>query len=287
MKISACTFLRNAELLGYPFQESIHSILPLVDEFVIAVGNSDDNTLHLLRAINHPKIKILETQWNENMTTRGYVYGQQKMIAQFACSGDWIFYLEGDEVLHENDIATIRHDMEIHLNNPNVEALVFDYLHFYGNANTYLWSPGWYRREARAIKASVRSYAPDGLYWVVLTKNKHGRYPKAAYSKATIYHYGWVRSQEQMDKKQQKIGKYWKKSLPKINYKDMDHRIFKLFNGTHPAVMHQWLPIEQGLFRTNKDYKPSAKQQKHWWMLKIEKLLGLELSKKHYTVIKQ
>ena len=105
MKISACTFLRNAEMLGYPFRESIQSVLELVDEFVVAVGKGDDNTLKLLNEIKSSKVRIVETHWNENMKTRGYVYGQQKMIAQFACSGDWIFYLEGDEVIHEKDIA--------------------------------------------------------------------------------------------------------------------------------------------------------------------------------------
>ena len=36
----------------------------------------------------------------------------------------------------------------------------------------YLDSPGWYRSEARIIKNSIRSYAPDGLFWLVLDGNK-------------------------------------------------------------------------------------------------------------------
>ncbi len=146
MKVSACTFIRNGQILGYPFIESIRSVLPIVDEFVIAVGHSDDDTLALLREMNEPKIRLIETTWNETMQVKGYVYGQQKMIAQFACSGDWIFYLEADEVVHENDLPIIQASMQQHLHDDAVEALIFDYLHFYGNANTYLWSPGWYRR---------------------------------------------------------------------------------------------------------------------------------------------
>ena len=114
------------------------------------------------------------------MREKGYVYGQQKMVAQFNCTGDWAFYIEADEVVHENDLETIKAVCKTHLNNPNVEALVFDYLHFYGNKNTYLHSPGWYKRAPRIIKTNVRSYAPDGLFWLVLEKNKVGRYPKAA-----------------------------------------------------------------------------------------------------------
>ena len=100
MKVSGFTFIKNAEMLGYPFVESIQSILPIVDEFVIAVGESSDNTLEIIKSIKDEKIRIIETQWNESMQDRGYVYAQQKMTAQFSCTGDWAFYLEGDEVLH-------------------------------------------------------------------------------------------------------------------------------------------------------------------------------------------
>ena len=95
--------------------------------------------------------------------------------------------------------------MQEHVDNPEVEALVFDFYHFYGNSNSYLDSPGWYRSEARIIKNSVRSYAPDGLFWLVLDSNKNGRYPKAKHTGACCYHYGWVRSEEQMNLKSQKV----------------------------------------------------------------------------------
>ena len=60
MKVSGFTFIKNAEMLGYPFIESIQSILPIVDEFVIAVGKSDDNTLEIIKSIKDDKIRIIE-----------------------------------------------------------------------------------------------------------------------------------------------------------------------------------------------------------------------------------
>ncbi|MDQ5768769.1 glycosyltransferase family 2 protein [Thiothrix subterranea] len=285
MKVSGCTFIRNAQILGYPFIESIRSILPIVDEFVIVVGQSEDDTLQILRDLHEPKIRIIETVWNDHMRVKGYVYGQQKMIAQFACTGDWIFYLEADEVVHENDLPRIQASMQQHLHDERVEALIFDYLHFYGNANTYLWSPGWYRRAPRIIKASVRSYAPDGLFWLVLASNKHGRYPNAAHTGATTYHYGWIRSEAQMNLKASWVEKYWNKRNAAIDYREMDARILREFNGTHPAVVQDWLPAAAGLFQTNPAYRPTRKQQKHWWMLHLERWFGLELSKKHYRLI--
>ncbi len=108
LSISGFTFLRNGVELGFPFEESIRSLLPLVDEFVIAVDRGNDNTFERLQALGDPKIRIIETIWNERMSHRGFVYAQQKMIAQYACTGDWAFYLEGDEVLHESELQTIR-----------------------------------------------------------------------------------------------------------------------------------------------------------------------------------
>ena len=141
MIISAFTFIKNGQILGYPFIESIQSILPIVDEFVINIGDSDDNTLSQIQSINNEKIRIIQSKWCDKMEDRGFVYGQQKMIAQFNCIGDWLFYIEGDEVYHENDLSKIKDAMELNLNDDSVEALVFDFYHFYGNANSYLDSP--------------------------------------------------------------------------------------------------------------------------------------------------
>ena len=285
MKVSAFTFIKNGQVLGYPFLQSIQSILAIVDEFVINVGVSEDDTLLLIQSLANPKIRIIESHWNDSMQDRGYVYGQQKMIAQFNCTGDWAFYIEGDEVYHENELEKIKKSMERHLNDPNVEALVFDFHHFYGNANTILNSPGWYRSEARIIKNSVRSYAPDGLFWLVLDSNKKSRYPRAKHTGANCYHYGWVRSEEEMNLKSNKVQKYWGRDPVNIDYSQIDQSIIKRFEGTHPKIVKDWLPKDIGLYIADSSYKLTQKQKKHRVMIKLENYFGLELSKKHYKLV--
>ena len=285
MKVSAFTFIKNGQILGYPFLQSIQSILSIVDEFIVNVGESEDDTLSLIKSLANPKIRIIQSNWNDSMKDRGYVYGQQKMVAQFNCTGDWAFYIECDEVYHEKDLESIKKAMSKYVNDKEVEALVFDFYHFYGNANSFLDSPGWYRSEARIIKNSVRSYSPDSLFWLVLDKNRKGRYPKAKKIGIHCYHYGWVRSEDEMNLKSEKVQKYWGNNHQKIDYSKIDQAIIKNFNGTHPQIIKEWLPKDKGLFQADPNYKPSKKQKKHRIMIKLENYLNLELSKKHYKLV--
>lgn len=290
MLVSGFTFLRNATLLGYPFIESIKSLLPICDEVIVAIGNSEDNTLELVEQINDPKIKIIQTTWNENMADRGYVYAQQKMIAQFNCKGDWAFYLEGDEVIHEKDIPLIRAQMAKYLPDTEVEALVFDYHHFYGTPQHVATSPRWYKKAPRIIRNTIRSYAPDGLFWVVMDKNKQGRYPKAANVDCSLYHYGHVRSIKAMDEKNKKVERYWGKNPQKFNsYGNVDPKSITKYTGDHPQIVQGWLQdsAEHELV-FNQEYQISSRDKRHRLMMFFGKFLGNpNWTKKHYKLIRK
>lgn len=283
MKVSGYTFIKNGSLLGYPFVESICSALPICDEFIIALGNSEDDTLARIQAIKSDKIRIIQTSWNEEMHDRGFVYAQQKMIAQYNCTGDWAFYLEGDEVLHENDHSKIRASMKKHLNNLEVEALAFDYYHFFGSPDWIAISPRWYRQECRIIRNTIRSWAPDGLYFVVMDKNKIGRYPKAALVGAPIYHYGHVRSIQSMREKNKRIGKYWNQNPPLFDGYKIDPKSIIAFSAEHPKFIKNWLK-----YKAEKTFIPDPKhiltrrERKHRLSMWIENFFGVDLSKRHF-----
>ena len=286
MKVSGFTFLRNGTLLGYPYIESLKSLLMVCDEVVVAIGAGEDDTLEQVRAIGDARIRIIETTWNEGMRDRGYVYAQQKMIAQFNCTGDWAFYLEGDEVIHEEDVANIRAAMEQHLDNPEVEALVFDYHHFYGCPDLVARSPGWYRRAPRIIRNTIRSWAPDGLFWVVMNKNKKGRYPRAALAGAPIYHYGHVRSTAKMQEKIRQVSRYWNHTPKQHDYSQIDASILEPFTGSHPAIVQPWLKdYAESSFTADPSYRLSKRDKRHHLLMKIEKWVGKHLDKKHFKLL--
>jgi glycosyltransferase involved in cell wall biosynthesis len=78
MKIAGFTFVRNAIKYDYPIIEAITSILPICDELVVAVGNSEDGTLELIQSIDSPKIKIIETIWDDSLREGGRVGGRNR-----------------------------------------------------------------------------------------------------------------------------------------------------------------------------------------------------------------
>jgi len=296
VRVSGFTFLRNGEELGYPFERSIRSILPIVDEFVVALGACEDLTRERLVAMNEPKLRIIDTTWNPRIrndySIRGFNYGQQKSVALFNCTGDWAFYLEGDEVVHEDDLPAIRRSMETHLENDRVESLVFDYLHFYGNTRTLAWSPRWYRRAPRIIKTTIPVWAPKGLFFIVLDDHKKGRYPKAAHSGARIFHYGHVRSEEQYNEKTVNTEIFWRgdKNKPETRskrYDQVDPATLREYTGSHPAAIDGFFPGADEVFRADPDYRISKRERRHRVTLWLEERFGFEMNHNHFSWAKK
>lgn len=100
MKVSGFTFIKDAVRFGYPITEAIRSVLPLCDEFIVAVGNSTDGTRALIENINDARIKIIDTEWDPQLNTGGKVLAAEtdKAFKAIAADSDWAFYIQGDEV---------------------------------------------------------------------------------------------------------------------------------------------------------------------------------------------
>ena len=243
MKISGFSFVKNAIKLFYPIEEAIRSALPLVDEFVIACGDSDDGTTELIRSIGDPKIKIIETVWNPKDFVHGASNAVQSNIALDACTGDWCFYLQADEVVHEKYLPVLREKMEKYLSVPDVEGLLFDYVHFYGSYNLYQVAHNWYAREIRIIRNSIGACSWESAQGFRI----NGRKLKVVSSDAEIFHYGWVRPPVKMMKKQIALStvhhnKEWVEKRYPDNEADFDYGSLKTcrrFTGNHPEAMKE------------------------------------------------
>lgn len=260
MKISGFTFVRNAGKLYYPVKQSIQSILPIVDEFVIALGNcdQDDTTLEEIKSIGSDKIKIIHTVWDMEKYKNSTVYAQQTDIAKQACTGDWLFYLQSDEVIHERYLPVIRRRCEELLHDKKVEGLLFRYRHFWGDYDHFMISHVWYPREIRIIRNDPEIHSwrdaqsfrriPGFDGWNYLQKKNTFKL-RVAPVEAYVYHYGWVRPPHYMYKKRKEFSiayigeaatEEWLKGQGEIfDYGDLNK--IPVFKGTHPAVMKSWI----------------------------------------------
>lgn len=245
MKISGCTFVRNGFLLGYPVKESLHSLLSLCDEVIIAIGNSEDDTLSYVQSLEHPKIKIIETIWDDSMREGGHILAQQTNIALEQCTGDWVIYLQADEVLHEQDMETLRSSMHLANQRPEIEGLLFTYLHFFGDYDHIGMGRQWYRREIRAFKntGAITSWKDAQGFRV---KESEGKFRKLRVMEipVSIYHYGWVRNPSAYLRKQAAFGRLYhddawlSEHLPKSDEFPMCYEL-GVFTGNHPKIMQE------------------------------------------------
>ncbi|MBI5464955.1 MAG: glycosyltransferase family 2 protein [Ignavibacteriales bacterium] len=242
MNVSGFTFVRNGVKFDYPFIESISSLLPLCDEVIVAVGNSEDDTLERLTSLNEPKIRIIKTIWDDSLRSGGAVLAQQTDIALHEIRGDWGIYLQADEVLHEADYPTIRTTLKEHLPNQRIEGFVLDYLHFYGRYNLVGASRRWYRREVRIVRPGIGIHSWGDAQGF----RRNGQKVRARHLPANVYHYGWVKPPEIQQAKQLQFNKFWHDDTwierhvqPTAEFDYSRGGRLKAFNGEHPAVMSE------------------------------------------------
>jgi hypothetical protein len=92
MKISGFTIIKNAVLNDYPVVEAILSVLPVVDEMIVSIGDSEDETEALIRSIGNPKIKIIYSVWDPELKKGGKVPVKPIRPKRPVHRSDWLFY---------------------------------------------------------------------------------------------------------------------------------------------------------------------------------------------------
>jgi len=292
MKVAGFSFVKNAVLYQYPLIEAIKSILPICDEFVIAVGKSDDGTLELIQGMNEPKIRIIETVWDEKPKEGPHVLAVEtnKAMAHISPEMDWAFYIQADEVVHEKYWETIKEAMLKYKDNDKVDGLLFNYLHFYGSYDYVATSSNWYDHEIRVIKNNPAIYSHGDAQGFRKNEDEKLRVkPIEAY----IHHYGWTREPEALKKKQvnfysmyeDEFGKPkdFEKMAEKFDYEHFVNSIAP-FKGSHPEVIAELIKkknwkFEYDISMSNKSLKDKTKEF-------LKKYLGINTYYTNYIISK-
>jgi hypothetical protein len=289
MKVSGFTFVRNAEKFDYPVVESIRSILPLCDEVVVAVANSEDGTRELVAGIDPSKIRILDTVWDDDLREGGRVLAMEtdKALDAISPESTWAIYIQADEVINEEGYPAIREAMTHREHDPRVEGLLFNYRHFCGSYDFIGNSRDWYRREIRIIRndKQIRSYKDAQGF------RKAGRKLVVAPVNAWIHHYGWVKPPVLQQAKQETFHRYWhsdqwiEKNVPRTTEFDYSTlQSLARFEGTHPAVMSERIARLNWHF----DHDPEVRKEslKSWFLRETEKRTGWRIGEfKNYRML--
>ena len=284
MSISGFSMVKNADKLYYPIKAAIESILPIVDEFVIAIGDCDegDNTRAIVESIQSDKLRIMDTVWDIDKYPNGTENAHQTDIAREACSGDWLFYLQADEVIHEKYLPVIKARCEELVNDHKVEGLLFDYNHFWGDYDHYHIHHGWYPHEIRIVRnhpdihswRSAQSFRRipnfDGKNYRQVAGTHILRVAKVS---AKVYRYGWVRPPRLMQNKKkaldtvhkgkEEVSKLYQNQQTQFDYGPLGK--LPIFKGAHPEVMKQWISTFDWTDQLRKDgpYPKSRDLFKH------------------------
>lgn len=284
MKISGFTMIKNATKLYFPIKQSIESILPIVDEFVVALGDcdEDDKTLEEIKSIKSDKIKIINTVWDINKYANGTENAHQTDIAKEACTGDWLFYLQADEVVHEKYLPVIKNACEKYLNDKKVEGFLFNYKHFWGDYNHYHIAHNWYPKEIRIIRNDKDIHSWESAQSFRRIPNFDGKNYrqqlgthklKVVNIEAEIFHYGWVRPPKLMTKKKMALDTIHKgkegaikanKNVPEeFTYGPLGN--LPEYKDSHPKVMEEWIAKFNWKDQLNysKESKPHEELHRH------------------------
>ncbi|MHB1921355.1 MAG: glycosyltransferase family protein [Chitinophagaceae bacterium] len=249
MLISGFTMARNAEKLYFPIIPSIKSALPLVDEFIVALGDSDadDQTRQLIEQIQDKKIKIFDRFWDPSLYKDGQIFAHETSFALQQCQGTWCLYLQADEVLHEDDLSRLRKYCEQYRDDLRVEGFLFNYYHFWGDYDHHLVSHSIIKKEIRIVRNHIGVYSyKDAISF----RKPMDQKLRVIQIPCHIYHYGHVRPPDLMGikKKVQNSIHEGKDQLPAIlkNFSASTYDYGPLgnlqpFSKSHPEAMKSFI----------------------------------------------
>ncbi len=297
MFVSGLTIVKNGVKLRYPFLESIQSLLPVCDEFIAVIGDCEDDTRDRIMALNSPKIKIVDTVWDPEMREGGKILAHQTNIGIDHCKGDWIFYMQADDMVHEKDLPEIKAEMEACLGDPAIEGLLFPYHHFW--TYDYITIGRAYRREIRIVRniSGLRSYRDaQGFRKYPSIADYDGGHPgvklQCKLIRPHVYAYGRVRPPKEEHEKILEFVRYWQSDAEiakrfegkdQFEYEKVD-RVLSFPADGHPALMAERIRLNTYHVVPQQGHYTLRKRLRNW----VERLTGWRIGEyKNYKIVKK
>ena len=295
--ISGFTYVRNGFRYGYPFLASIRSILPLVDELIVVVGDSSDGTREAIHKIQDSRIKIVDSIWNEELRKNGKVFAQQSNLGIDHLKGDWCLHTQADEAIHESDQKSVSRNIKLASENDLIDGLLFKFYHFWGDFKYIRDTRNVHRYEIRAFKnqRNIYSYRDSQGFrkyksYETYKAGEKGEKLLVLNTGIPVYHYSYVRNPKLMKKQKNFFFRFYHNDSwlsnntneSAFDYNEVD----KLtdFEGSHPLYVQEYIKNKDWDFLY--DPEKSNMSVKDKILSKIEELTKYRLFEyKNYKIV--
>ncbi|MCK5019615.1 MAG: hypothetical protein KAS32_21330 [Candidatus Peribacteraceae bacterium] len=231
MKLSVPIIARNVVKLKYPLDKVIRSVVGLADEvLILADPTSEDDTLDyifdLSLEINNgtkehgTEVVLMDSVWDlDNISSTGAEFARQTNISINLCSGDWVFCIQCDESIHEEDHEIIRILIEEAEQN-GIDAYSMIRIYFYGTINTV--RNDWTLPITRLFKKGTRYSCGDAM-------NTEGSGRVVACG-VPIYHYSRIGDPEVISKRILSLDKFFHAKEKLLNENELKPYDFNTHN---------------------------------------------------------
>lgn len=254
MSISVVTLISRAIELQYPLQAVLRSVAPIANEILVNVDLSrDDGTYDYLLNLQDKEYKnlsIVARRWNWDNHQGGSELAIQSKIAVDIARGDWILYIQADEILHEDDLA----DIKWLSGQDQFDGVEFRRLYFWRDLQTIRLD--WTFSLLRMFRRGKGQVVGDGMNCAVLSPGRIWPYDEGS---PRLFHYTRVGDAEIIAARIQNLDglfhpeelvsrggaydwglrdfdSYSRRTRPQLVASDLAP-----YEGTHPTAYRQWL----------------------------------------------
>lgn len=157
MKISGYTTLRNAHSMNYPFEQCLRSLASFCDQIVVVdSSDQDDGTSESLERLQEdiPQLEVITVELDWTAPNHGIFDGETKALSRSYCTGDWLYQIDADEIVHELDAPRIKPWLDRLLEMPGsekVEILSLPVVEYWGPRKIRLDINPWKPRLSRNL----------------------------------------------------------------------------------------------------------------------------------------
>ena len=114
-KISVCCFIRDNNRCGFGLWESMASLIPFADEYIVLDCGSTDDTVDILRDLvaRNPRIRLEHSSfYYPDGSTDASVFADRANDVIAMCKNDLVLYHQADEIFHEDLLNRMRMELE-------------------------------------------------------------------------------------------------------------------------------------------------------------------------------